>query len=189
IFEPFFTTKPAGKGTGLGLAVVHSVIAAHGGAIIVDSAPDRGTCFDIYLPALEKAEPSPSTPPMELPRGAGQSVLVVDDEQASGTVIARLIEKLGYRATYCDDPSRAIALLQAGNYAGLVTDLAMPGITGEELACQALALSPRFPILLLSGLVEPAKAEKLRAAGVREILGKPPSYEELAVALRRCLQR
>lgn len=188
IFEPFFTTKAAGKGTGLGLAVVHSVVTAHGGTVLVQSAPDRGTCFDIYLPALHTVEVPPAPTAIELPRGQGESMLVVDDEQASGTVITRLIEKLGYRVTYCDDPFKAIALLYTNDFAGLVTDLAMPGLPGDELARQALVRRPAFPILLLSGYIEPAKAEQLKAAGVREILNKPPSYEELAVALHRCLR-
>jgi PAS domain S-box-containing protein len=191
IFEPFFTTKEAGKGTGLGLAVVHSVVVAHGGAIQVTSSLGQGTCFDIYLPALA-VSPLPahaSTAPFASPRGQGEPVLVVDDESASGTVIACLIERLGYRATLCADPLKALALLHANDFALLVTDLAMPGLPGDELARQALSDQPDLPVLLLSGFIEPAMMEKLRGLGVKEILGKPPTAEELASAVNRCLHR
>jgi PAS domain S-box-containing protein len=190
IFEPFFTTKEAGKGTGLGLAVVHSVVNAHGGAIQVESAPGRGTRFDIFLPALAPAAvPGPVRLPDIPPPGRGERVLVVDDEPHSGTVIARIIERLGYRASYCSDPLQAIAWLYANDYDLLVTDLAMPGLPGDELARQALVRKPGLPVLLLSGFIEPAKLERLRRIGVREILGKPPANADLAAALHRCFGR
>ncbi len=188
IFEPFFTTKAAGKGTGLGLAVVHSVVTGHNGSIRVESAADRGTQFEILLPALAVSAPtSVSAPPMEPPRGQGQKVLVVDDEPSSGSVIARIITRLGYDATYCQDSLQAIGLIYANDYNLLVTDLAMPGLPGDELARQSLARKPGLPVMLLSGFIEPAKFEKLRQIGVREILGKPPTTEELGFALHRCL--
>jgi PAS domain S-box-containing protein len=189
IFEPFFTTKEAGKGTGLGLAVVHSVVTAHEGAIMVESTPGRGTRFDIYFPALVSvATPTPTiATPFKPPRGQGEAVLVVDDETVSGTVIAGIIDRLGYRATLCSDPFKALALLQANDYALLVTDLAMPGLSGDELARRALARKSGLPVLLLSGFIEPGMVEKLRGLGVKEILGKPPTYEELALALHRTL--
>jgi PAS domain S-box-containing protein len=190
IFEPFFTTKEAGKGTGLGLAVVHSVVTGHNGAIKVASTAGRGTQFAILLPALAVSVPDyVSTPPMEPPRGQGQKVLVVDDEPPSGSVITRIIARLGYEATYCQDSLQAIGLIFANDYDLLVTDLAMPGLPGDELARQALARKPDLSVLLLSGFIEPAKFEQLRQIGVREILGKPPAIEELGFALHRCLQR
>ncbi|RXK52992.1 PAS domain S-box protein [Oleiharenicola lentus] len=190
IFEPFFTTKEAGKGTGLGLAVVHSIVQSHEGAIHLQSTPGQGTTFDLYFPAL----PTPTSPeesattPAELPRGQGQSVLVVDDEPMSGTVISRLAEKFGYRVTYCSDPLQAIALFYANDFDLLVTDLAMPGLPGDELARQVIARKPGMPVLLLSGFIEPAKLDQLRQIGVREILNKPPSAEDLISAMDRCLQ-
>ncbi|AOS45093.1 Blue-light-activated protein [Lacunisphaera limnophila] len=188
IFEPFFTTKEAGKGTGLGLAVVHSVVHAHGGAIRVHSTPGRGTLFEIFLPTLPPAEaPAPAGAPADLPGGRGERVLVVDDEPDSGTVITRLIEKLGYQATYCGEPFQALALLYTNPFDMLVTDLAMPGLPGDELARQALVRRPELPVLLLSGFIEPGKQAKLRQIGVREILDKPPALAELAGALHRCL--
>ncbi|MFZ5494877.1 MAG: PAS domain S-box protein [Verrucomicrobiota bacterium] len=191
IFEPFFTTKEAGKGTGLGLAVVHSVVADHGGIIRVESAPGRGALFEVLLPAQTgTAVMAPvSTAPGELPRGAGETVLVVDDEPMSGAVITRIIERLGYRPTCCQDPFQAIALFYANGFDALVTDLAMPGLPGDELARQILSRNPDLPVLLLSGFIEPGKQQKLRELGVREIVAKPPTTEELAAALHRCMRR
>ncbi len=190
IFEPFFTTKEAGKGTGLGLAVVHSIVQGHDGAIHLQSTPGKGTAFDLYFPALPHpaVAEEPAAAPAAPPRGRGQSVLIVDDEPMSGTVISRLAEKFGYRTTYCSDPLQAIALFYANDFDLLVTDLAMPGLPGDELARQVIARKPGMPVLLLSGFIEPAKLEQLRQIGVREILNKPPSAEDLISALHRCLQ-
>ena len=190
IYEPFFTTKAAGKGTGLGLAVVHSVVSAHGGAIHVESAPGRGTQFEILLPALNGNAASRAEPvAVEPPRGRGERVLVVDDEPTSGTVITRIIERLGYQAAYCGDPLQVAARLHAQEFDVLVTDLAMPGLPGDELARRVLARHPGLPVMLLSGFIEPDKLEKLRGLGVREILGKPPTAGDMAAALHRCLRR
>ncbi len=189
IFEPFFTTKDSGKGTGLGLAVVHSIVAAHGGAIAVHSQLGAGSLFEVFLPALPDAEPAAPSSQQTVVRGRGEHVLVVDDEPNSGQVISMVIERLGYQTTYSDNPAAALELLAHGDYAMLVTDLAMPGMTGDVLARQALARRPDLPILLLSGFLAPGKQEALRALGVREVLGKPPSYDELATALQRCLRK
>jgi CheY-like chemotaxis protein len=188
IFEPFFTTKDSGKGTGLGLAVVHSIVAAHGGAISVHSQPGAGSVFEVFLPALPDTEQAVPAPIPSVARGKGEHILVVDDEPASGTVISLVIERLGYETTYNDNPAAALELLAKGQYAMLVTDLAMPGMTGDVLARQVLARRPDLPILLLSGFIAPGKQESLRAIGIREVLGKPPSYDELAAALHRCLR-
>jgi PAS domain S-box-containing protein len=189
IFEPFFTTKDSGKGTGLGLAVVHSIVAAHGGAIAVHSHPGEGSLFEVFLPALPDPGPVAVPASQVIARGRGEHVLVVDDESASGGVIAMLIERLGYQATFCDSPTDALHLLEEHTYAMLVTDLAMPGLPGDELARQALARQPDLPVLLLSGYLAPGKLEAVRALGVREILAKPPGYDELAAALHRCLRK
>jgi PAS domain S-box-containing protein len=189
IFEPFFTTKDSGKGTGLGLAVVHSIVAAHGGAIAVHSRPGEGSLFEVYLPALPDTGPAAAAPSQAVARGHGEHVLVVDDEPTSGGVIAMLIERLGYQATYCDSPTTALRLLEEHVYAMLVTDLAMPGLPGDELARLALARQPDLPVMLLSGYLAPGKLESVRALGVREVLAKPPGYDELAVALHRCLRK
>ena len=189
IFEPFFTTKLAGKGTGLGLAVAHSIVAAHAGAITVRSTPGQGTIFEVYLPALAatEASPGPILPVATPVRGRGEHLLVVDDEPASGTVITRLLDRLGYRVTYCADPHAALARLAARDCALLISDLAMPGMSGDELARRALAQQPGLPVLLLSGFFEPSKMESFRTLGVREMLAKPPDYAELAAAVDRCL--
>jgi len=191
IFEPFFTTKEVGKGTGLGLAVVHSIVTSHAGAITVASTPGEGTCFAIFLPALAGTAPAGSSravTPSAL-GGHGQKILVVDDDHASGTVIAGILQRLGYQSTFCPDPLEAADLLDRKDFDLLVTDLAMPGLPGDQLARLAMAHRPGLPVLLVSGFIEPAKLEELRISGVREVLLKPPEYQELADAVRRCLLR
>lgn len=190
VFEPFFTTKEVGKGTGLGLAVVHSIVGAHGGTIAVSSKPGEGTRFDVTFPVINRAVPPRTAAPMaNMPRGHGESVLVVDDEPTIGKVVAMLLERLGYQTKYCPDPEQALTELVAGRYAMLVTDLAMPNLSGAELARRALGRLPDLPVLMLTGFIEPAAIAALRSAGVREILGKPPDVAELAAAMARCLRK
>jgi two-component system cell cycle sensor histidine kinase/response regulator CckA len=190
IFEPFFTTKPPGEGTGLGLSVVHGIVAAHGGAIHVESAPGRGTTFAVYLPVSAAAAPAvAASVPGDL---AGQErVLVVDDDAPVATVTQRVLERSGYRVTMRTSSAEALALVRddPAQFDLLLTDQTMPQLTGMQLAGAVHALRPDLPIILTSGFAEVPGAAERRALGVRELLLKPANPRDLMSAVRRVLDQ
>ena len=189
IFEPFFTTKETGAGTGLGLAVVHGIVKSHGGAILVRSAPGKGSAFELYFPAVAIASAQPAPTPAEIPRGHGQRILVVDDDSVSGFVIEKLVESLGYQVTRCTRPEEALARFTAApsSYDLVVSDLAMPGMNGEELIGRLAEIRPDLPIVVASGFLENARQRILDRGIARAVLHKPVSRAELALALAAAL--
>jgi signal transduction histidine kinase/CheY-like chemotaxis protein len=189
MFEPFFTTKSVGAGTGLGLPVVHGIVAGHGGVIHVDSAPGRGTTVSIWLPeATPEAAPEPA-PTASLPRGAGH-LLVLDDEELLVRVEARLLEQLGFTVDQFVRPADAIAAVRAhpGRFDAVLTDQNMPGLGGLEVARAIAAIRPDLPIVLLSG-DRIYSDEQLAAANVRACLDKPYSADALGEVVARVLRR
>ncbi len=190
IFEPFFTTKDIGAGTGLGLAVVHGIVQSHEGAIVVRTAVGAGTTFELYFSAIAD-EPAPPDPkPAEVPRGHGERILVVDDDAVSGFVIEKLIASLGYTVTRCTRPEEALARFTAAPSAFdlVVSDLAMPGMNGEELIEHLARIRPDIPIVVASGYVETARQRILDRGLARAVLRKPVSRDEFAQALAQNLQ-
>ncbi len=189
IFEPFFTTKPVGQGTGLGLAVVRSVVQRHRGALAVRSEPGAGTTFTILLPA------QPTTPAVlrsawgDLPKGDGAHLLVVDDEEAVVDSLVPLLERLGYRVTAARAPQEALARLEAApaDFAGVLSDFQMPGMNGLDLAQRAREIRPDLPVIVASGFTGNFREDQLRAGGVVAVLEKPFVLTELAAALARHL--
>ncbi len=182
IFEPFFTTKEPGHGTGLGLAVVHGIVEEHDGVITVRSAPGAGTTFDIYFPefcALDLDAAPAETP---LPRGTGQRVLFVDDEEAIARAVVDLLGRLGYRVTMHTDPRAAWSAFDRAptEFDLVVTDLTMPHWTGLELARRLLARRPDVPIVLSTGHGGAWTPESVRMLGLRSMIGKPLTVTSLA---------
>ncbi len=191
IFEPFFTTKETGAGTGLGLAVVHGIVKSHQGAIVVRSTVGAGSTFEIYLPAAAAEPVKTVTPPTEIPRGHGERVLVVDDDAVSGFVIEKLVESLGYSVSRCTRPEEALARFSAApsSYDLVVSDLAMPGMNGEELIGHLAQIRPDLPIIVASGFLENARQRILDKGIARAVLNKPVPRNELAFALAHALAR
>jgi len=188
IFEPFFTTKPVGEGTGLGLSVLHGIVAAHDGTVSVTSVPGRGTTFEIHFPALEGTTNGAAPPltPEPTPIGRGrETVLVVDDEVAVAAVTALLLEAAGYRTLRCHTPSDALELVSSARaHVDLViTDQTMPGMTGDVLAEHIHALVPSLPIIIATGFSQKLLTSDLARLGVARVLEKPYSEEELLQAL------
>jgi CheY-like chemotaxis protein len=191
IFEPFFTTKPVGQGTGLGLPVVHGIVRSHGGVIAVDTAPGAGTTFHIYLPRVEApagaADAVTSTQP--LPIGGGQHVLYIDDDEVLVLMVDRLLQRSGFRVTTASDPRAGLAQLRARPQAfdAVVTDFNMPELSGLEVAREVAALRPELPVVVSSGYLSEEVRRQAQAAGVRGLLKKEQTLEELPGLLKSLL--
>ncbi|RMG44843.1 MAG: response regulator [Candidatus Dadabacteria bacterium] len=187
IFDPFFTTKPAGEGTGLGLAVVHGIVQKHGGDIIVESAPDRGTTFSVYLPPTDKLPEKKESSPTTNLHGR-ERILLVDDEELIAEVSKEMLEQLGYQVTICTAGRAALEKLR-NNPAGfdlVVTDLSMHDITGSELAREIESICPGMPVILTSGYSVQGDSGDLNGT-IRAFLAKPFGIRELAATIRKVL--
>ena len=189
MFEPFFTTKPPGEGTGLGLAVVHGVMESHDGAVTVVSLPGQGTVFHLYFPAHAGEAAAPARPDEPAARGHGERILVVDDEEILVELMKRALTALGYRVEATADPAVALELVRADprRFALVLTDQTMPGMTGLALAGEVRRIRPDLPVILMTGYGGASLAGEVRASGVRLILEKPPTIQELGAAVHTAL--
>jgi PAS domain S-box-containing protein len=191
IFEPFFTTKEQGKGTGLGLSVVHGIIQQHNAAIVVYSAPGRGTSFQIYFPVSEgtaKAANTTGNSDLDVIPGSGR-IMVVDDEDLVITVAKRFLQRAGYKVEAFTDARVAHRELAAhpADFDLLLVDLTMPGMKGTTLASLARELRPDMPVILATGFSGDLSKEKLEGHGVGELISKPFTCRSLTSAVRRAL--
>jgi PAS domain S-box-containing protein len=189
IFEPFYTTKAAGHGTGLGLSVVHGIVKSHGGGIAVETAVGCGTTFHLYFPAADATAAAAAAPAAPDLRGHGEHVLYVDDEEPIVHVTSLVLERLGYRVTGTTDAVRALEEFRSRpwEFDVLVTDLAMPGLPGAELARRVREIRPGIAVLVTSGFVRPEDAEAVQRLGGVDILLKPNLVTDLGPALHRLL--
>jgi signal transduction histidine kinase/CHASE3 domain sensor protein/ActR/RegA family two-component response regulator len=189
-FDPFFTTKPVGQGTGLGLSVADGIIRNHGGTITLHSEPGKGSVFQVYLPVpVRAANPEVSFSPLAA-QANNRHVLYVDDEEALVTLITRRLTRMGYKVTGLTDPEAALCQFSAApeSFDAVVTDLAMPRFSGLELSRQVLALRPDIPVVIISGYVQPQDEAMARTIGVRQVLLKPSTTEDLSNALDSLLR-
>jgi CheY-like chemotaxis protein/anti-sigma regulatory factor (Ser/Thr protein kinase) len=184
IFEPFFTTKPAGRGTGLGLALVHSVVTEHQGYIQVESELRRGTTFTVWLPQIHGVPGQEEAKP-EVLQGRGQVVLAVDDEPEVLAALEEMLASLGYEPAGYRDSREALdaARAEPGRFEAVVSDEVMPGLTGTQLAIELRRLNPRIPILIASGFGGSGFETRALAAGVNRILKKPYRMSQIAEVL------
>ncbi len=187
-FEPFFTTKPSGQGTGLGLSTVYGVIEQSGGRLAIDSAPGRGTRVRITLPIAEReAERPPSAPHLtSLP--AVKRMLLVDDRADVRAALRRVLRDAGIDVTAVDGGGPALAALEAavGAFDIVVSDVAMPGMTGVDLAAVIGRRYPRLPILLVSG--DASAGSALGKPGVGGFLAKPFTLEQLFAGMAEAIR-
>jgi signal transduction histidine kinase/ActR/RegA family two-component response regulator len=189
IFEPFYTTKAPGQGTGLGLSVVHGIMKSHGAAITVDSQVGVGTTFHLHFPAAEAAVAEDAERPARERHGHGEHILFVDDEEAIVYVATLILSRLGYRVTGATDAGQALQEFRSRphEFAAVVTDLAMPGLSGHDLARQIREIRPDIPVVLTSGYVRPEDGEAAQRLGVGDVLLKPNLVGDLGATLHRVL--
>ncbi|HEY2907257.1 MAG TPA: ATP-binding protein [Vicinamibacterales bacterium] len=192
IFEPFFTTKAEGRGTGLGLATVYGIVDGAGGIIDVDTEPDRGTSFHIYLPQVsEAAAPLKSVAApvrAEVARGS-ETILVVEDDRAVGTLICNGLRKAGYAVLEAGHGTQALEIMRThpSPIDLLVTDVVMPGMNGRALSEHVTALQPGTRVLFMSGYSDDAMLRHgVKTASVR-FIQKPFSVAELSARIREAL--
>ncbi|MBK8003145.1 MAG: PAS domain-containing protein [Gemmatimonadetes bacterium] len=194
IFDPFYTTKAPGAGTGLGLAVVHGIMVANGGAVMVRSTPGQGSAFHLYFPRAELpagARPRQSGPTRAVPPGEGQRILVVDDEPPLVAIACRALERRGWRASGHTRPADALAALRAapGEVDLVLCDLTMPQLSGLDLAREVRALRPDLPILLMTGYAGAVDPAELAGLGILELVEKPFMAAHLVEVIARHLPR
>ena len=191
IFEPFFTTKPVGQGTGLGLAVAHGIVEAHRGGIAVESRVGQGSTFNLYLPQVDhETQPMPlEIVDAQAPRGHGQHVLYVDDDEVMTMMVQGLLQRLGYRATCTLDAHEAIAIV-ARDPAGIdlvVTDFNMPNCSGLDVVRALAAIRPGLPVAISSGYISDELRASASELGVCGVMQKEHTLEELGALVHAAL--
>jgi len=190
IFDPYFTTKEVGKGTGLGLAVIHGIVEDYKGFIEVESEPGKGTTFHIYLPALAKDIPAAVevVHKEDLPRG-NERILVVDDEDIIVRLLQSGLSRLGYEVTGVTDSREALTLVrnEPDRFALVITDQTMPNLTGANLAAEILKIRPGMPLILCTGYSSVVSEASAMAMGIKAYLTKPLERKTLAQTVRRLL--
>ncbi len=190
MFDAFFTTKGVGDGTGLGLSLVHGIVADFGGAIDVATQAGLGTTFTVWLPAAGETPRLLAEPMGELPSGKGETVMIVDDERALVALAEETLAALGYEPIGFDSSVAALQAFRAEpqRFDLVLTDETMPDLSGVELAREMRRVRPDLPIVLMSGYSGAQLAERARATGVAEVLRKPLVRRDIAEALGRALR-
>ncbi|MCE9614914.1 MAG: PAS domain S-box protein [Lentisphaerae bacterium] len=190
IFEPFYTTKGVGEGTGLGLATVYGIVSQNNGFVHVESAPQRGTTFHVYLPQCEDAAAPPEDRPPACPRGT-ETILLVEDEKSIRVTGKALLEILGYTVLTAESPEAALRIVaeHAGPIDLLITDVVMPGMNGRELATRLVELRPGIRYLFMSGYTADIIAHRgVLDQGVN-FLPKPFGLDQIAGTVRHVLDQ
>jgi PAS domain S-box-containing protein len=190
IFDPYFTTKGPGKGTGMGLSIVHGIVKSYKGSISVESTPGHGTRFILLFPAAETFDAdmaSSGTAP--LPAGNREHILVVDDEVCVLDIHTQFLQTLGYRTTARSRPAEALEELRRNphQYQLILTDKTMPGMTGLELAEEAACLVPRIPVILATGFSDLSTEAHARSLGICRVLRKPVPLHVMADAVHTAM--
>ncbi|MFT3780412.1 MAG: response regulator [Nibricoccus sp.] len=191
IFDPFFTTKAPGKGTGLGLATVQTIVQSHNGFLALESEPGRGTTFRIYLPACDESDKAPASPVAKAPHGSNELVLIADDERSVREIVKTTLEACGYRTMLADDGISALSqfALHQNEIACVIVDMEMPNLAGLACAQALRQLSGTVAILLVSGIsATEVPQQQITSLGAK-FLSKPFSKDDLLHSLARSLNQ
>ena len=190
IFNPFFTTKEVGKGTGMGLAIIHGIVKKSGGFVTCKSSVGQGTTFFVYLPVhVDTISPEAETKPLELIQPGIERILFIDDEEMLAGMGKTMLERLGYRVTAVTNSIEALKLIQnqPDRFDLVITDQTMPGMTGSDLARRILQIRPELPIILCTGFSNQISEEKAKIYGIKGFAMKPLAKKDLAVLVRKVL--
>jgi PAS domain S-box-containing protein len=189
IFEPFFTTKAPGKGTGLGLPVVHGIMQSHGGAINVVSELGNGTTFTLYFPAVADAVEADAPPEQPTRGGQGQCILYLDDEEQLVSLTTRMLTRLGYRIIGFTDPIEAVEAFRQtpDKFDLVVTDYSMPELSGLQVAANLLQIRPEALVILCSGYLTEELRQKAGEVGICHVIYKPNTVEELSKSIQELI--
>jgi PAS domain S-box-containing protein len=191
IFDPYFSTKEKGKGTGLGLAVVHGIVKSHRGAIQVLSRLGEGATFDVYFPMVQTAAAAAEAAPKEAVVGGRERILFVDDEPSIELLGKQILGSLGYEVTTCGTAIAALELFRSGpsTFDLVITDMTMPLMTGDRMALEMMSLRPDLPVIICTGFNELLSEERVQAIGIRALLMKPFLKNEAATVIRQVLDQ
>ena len=190
IFDPFFTTKEQGKGTGMGLSVVHGIVKSMGGVIQIYSKSGEGTQFYVYLPIIKNAFKEQNIQiENSVPSGTGH-ILLVDDENSIITMERRMLERLGYEVTSHTSSHEALEAFRVNpeKFDLVITDMAMPNMSGDKLSAKLYKIRPDIPVLICTGYSETMSEEKAAFLGIRGFLLKPIGMKDLAQKIREILK-
>ncbi|UCD80151.1 MAG: PAS domain S-box protein, partial [Desulfobacterales bacterium] len=188
VFDPYFTTKALGKGTGMGLAVVHGIVRGHGGAITIESAENKGTRVDIFFPIVNR-KIQPDTEKIKSVSTGNECILFIDDEPSLIKLARRMLQKLGYRVVTCTGPIEAISTFEAepDRFDLVVSDMTMPHMTGDRLAEELMKIRADIPVIICTGYSDKIEAVRAKAIGIKGFLNKPFTIVEFSETLRQVL--
>ena len=189
IFDPYFTTKKSGKGTGMGLSIVHGIITGCGGAIAVNSQLGTGTTFHVYFPVFDKEKVvAESLISKDIPKGK-ERILFVDDEDMIADMGKNMLERIGYKVTVRKSSLEALQKFQnqPDQFDLVITDQTMPEMTGSDLAKRMMQIRPDIPIILCTGYSTIISEEKAKAMGIKEFALKPLVIQDIAKLIRKVL--
>lgn len=189
IFEPYFTSKEAGRGTGLGLAVVHGIVKTHHGGIYVYSEPGMGTTFHVYLPVSDVQVETRRPEEEVMAAGGTEGLMIVDDEQAILDFSSEALQGFGYKVTTFIKPAEALTEFMAHpeKYDLLITDMTMPRLTGLELIEAVRKTRKKLPVIICSGFSEKLQAVSLVEQPFTTFCEKPISIYEMKAKIRELL--
>jgi len=189
IFDPFFTTKAIGRGTGMGLSVVHGIVTSMGGVIQVNSRPGKGTEFHVYFPIEKSSFKEQITGSTAIIQGGTEQILLVDDEEAILTMEKQILERLGYHVTSRASSIEALEAFRNSpdKFDLVITDMAMPNMSGDKLSMELTKIRPDIPIVLCTGFSDIMSEEKAASLGITGFLLKPIVMSDLDKKIRDVL--